>query len=245
MTNDKEKLLIKVIHFLAERFKENIVLEGGMLLRMFNSPRSTQDVDYYLISDLSKKKLAAEIKKEFDLFADAKIIDMKLNSRGIFIDMEDSRGDAGKIIVEINVVPSLNMPSEPISTVSLSNQYSLSGRVVASIALPEAFSHKISACIERRSMRDLYDISILETLCEFDIATLQKRFESLSINREKPKKMPFATAANILEKRAKEVNERSLRDELYPLIPTEQQPGLQYVIKAAVMRVVQRLRVSI
>lgn len=242
MTSKKEELLIKLIHFLSGKIKEKILLEGGMLLRMFNSPRSTQDIDYFLISDESKKVLVVEFEKILSQFNDAKISTINLNSRGIFIEMEGLDKDAGKIIIEFIVVPSVNMPSEHVSTFALSSQYSLTGRVVATIALPEAFSHKIAACIERRSVRDLYDISIFSNLCDFDINTLLNRFEGLSINRKKPQKMSPSKAADVLESRVRELNEEALRDELYPLIPPEQQAGLLYLIKASVMRVVQRLR---
>jgi len=242
MKNEKEHLLIEIIHYLSEKLKENIVLEGGMLLRMFNSPRFTQDVDYYLVSSHSKKLLAEEIKKTFEAFKSARISAVNLNSRGIFIDMEGVKEGAGKVAVEINVVQELNLPTEHVSTVSLSNQYSLTGRIVTTIALPEAFSHKISACLERQSMRDLYDISIFDSLCSFDPKTLLKRFEKLSIRGQKPQKISLIKAADILDGRVRELNEDMLRDELYPLIPQEQQAGLAYVIKAAVMRVVQRLR---
>lgn len=241
MANNKEMLLVQIIHFLSEKFKERILLEGGMLLRMFNSPRSTQDVDYFLVSEISKKILAVEIKKVLAQFSDAKISRIDLNSRGIFVEMTGLNKSAGKVMVEFIIVPSLNMPSEHVSTLALSNQYSLTGRVVATIALPEAFSHKIAACIERKSMRDLYDISIFDGLCAFDMTTLLNRFEKLNINRGKPKKMSLSEAAKILEARVKKLTEDSLRDELYPLIPPDQQKGLLYTIKASVMRVVQKL----
>lgn len=240
--NKKEELLIKIIHFLSEKFKERIVLEGGMLLRLFNSPRSTQDVDYYLLSDKSKKLLVKDIEKVLSQFAEATISKVTVNSRGIVVDMDGVEEGVGTVMIEINVVSSLHMPSDHVSTVALSNQYSLSGRIVTTIALPEAFAHKISACIERRSMRDLYDISIFDVLCDFDRNTLNNRFQSLSINRKKPQVITFEMAADWLEKRANGLSEESLRDELYPLIPSEQQAGLAYVIKAAVMRVVQKLR---
>lgn len=212
-----------------------------MLLRLLNSPRSTQDVDYFLLSEKSKKLLVKDIEKALGQFEGATISKVTVNSRGIFVDMKGVEEGVGTVMVEINVVSSLFMPSDHVSTVALSHQYSLTGRIVATIALPEAFAHKISACIERRSMRDLYDISIFDVLCDFDRNTLQKRFQSLSINRKKPQTITFGMAADWLEKRAKALNADLLRDELYPLIPLEQHAGLEYVIKAAVMRVVQKL----
>lgn len=242
MKSEKEKLLIKIIHFLAEKFKEKIVLEGGMLLRMFNSPRSTQDVDYYLISTKSKKLLADEIKQIFKQFGDAKITAVNLNSRGIFLDMEGVDENSGRVMVEINVASSLNLPVESVSTAALSNQYMLTGRVVAVIALPEAFSHKIAACIERKNMRDLYDLSIFDVLCAFDQNTLLNRLKNISIGRQKPRKVSLGEAAEILENRAEEINEDSLRSELYPIMPVEQRVGLDKIMTASVMRVVQKLR---
>lgn len=241
-THPREKLLLQVIHFLSEKFKETLVLEGGMLLRLFNSPRSTQDVDYYWISEKSKKVLTREIRTAFDTFQAGRVTDIRLNSRGIFLDMESAEQETGKIMIELNVVPSLNLPSEFVSTASVSNRYALTGRIVATIALPEAFAHKIAAALERETARDIHDIAVFESLCEFDQKTLEERLRTLSIQRNKPAHLTFPEAAGILENRARNLTEESLKEELYSLIPESQRPGLLYTIKAAVMRIVQKLR---
>lgn len=243
-THPREKLLLQVIHFLSEKFKETLVLEGGMLLRLLNSPRSTQDVDYYWISEKSKKTLATEIRTAFDRFQAGRVTDIRLNSRGIFLDMESTEQETDKIMIELNVVPSLNLPSEFVSTAPVSNRYALTGRIVATIALPEAFAHKIAASLERDTARDIHDIAVFEALCEFDKKTLKKRLGAISIKRAKPDKLTFSEAATLLENRARNLTEESLNEELYPLIPKSQRPGLLYTIKAAVMRIVQKLRAT-
>lgn len=241
MKSEKEKLLVELIHFLSDKFKDRIVLEGGMLLRLLNSPRSTQDIDCFLISKESKKVLAGEIKSALLNFRGAKVTAVSVNSRGIFIDLEGTDPAAGKIMLEISVVESTSLPSKGMTTVSLSNQYALSGRVVSTVALPEAFANKIAACIERKNMRDLYDIGILEPLCTFDLPTLKKRLANVSMLRQKTKKMTPKEAALVLKKRAESLKEKDLKDELYPLIPPEQQPGLLQIIKAAIFRVIGQL----
>lgn len=239
--NDREELLLKVIHLMSERFKDRIVLEGGMLLRLLNSPRMTQDVDYLLVSESSKKELVGEIKNVLLKLKDVTVKDAKLNSRGIFIGLEGKGRPDIKAFLEINVVPFLLKPPASMSTGTLAGKYSMTGRVVASMDLSEAFSHKIAAALQRDSIRDLYDITIFEPLCDIDMAILRKRLESLSIKRQKAKKVSLAEAAEMLRKRAYDVTPEKVEKELGAWLPLPSLRGMDLVIRAAVSRVVQKL----
>ena len=119
---DREALLLEIMHLMAEKFKDRIVLEGGMLLRLLNSHRSTRDIDYVLISKESKKTLSGKVKKVLETLEDIKIEDIKLNSRGIFIDLKGSEPPHANLFLEITVLPSLNIAPEHISTGALSNK---------------------------------------------------------------------------------------------------------------------------
>ncbi len=239
--NDREQLLLEIMHLMAEKFKDRIVLEGGMLLRLQGSHRSTQDIDYVLLSYESKKVLSGEIRRVLEGLEYLEIEDVQLNSRGIFITANHRDTPALRAVLEISVVPVLHMPPEHRSTVSLSNKYALGGRVISTMALPEAFANKIAAALERDTIRDLYDISQLEGLCPFDEGTLSDRLAHLSIGRGKPKRMNVQDAAAIIERKARALTDDAIKKELAPLLPPDQSEGILMIIKASLIRVAKRM----
>jgi predicted nucleotidyltransferase component of viral defense system len=238
---DREELLLKVMHLMSEHFKDRIVLEGGMLLRLLNSPRATQDVDYLLVSESSKKELAGEIKNVLLKLGEISVKDIKLNSRGVFIDLEGRDEPSIKAFLEINVVTSLLKPPSSMSTVALAGRYSMTGRIVAAMELSEAFAHKICAAIERESMRDLYDLTILEPLCEFDAEVLRKRLSNLSIKRQKARNITIAEAADMLKTRVQSITQEKVERELGAWLLEEAMQGMYLIIRATLNRIAQKL----
>ena len=236
----REEFLVRVMHHLGTRLKEHLVLKGGMLLRLYNSPRSTQDIDYILLSEESKKILVGQIREALKEIPYLVIRKEELNSRGIWIDVEESSSKT-RALIEVSVQPSTELPPEPLSTASLSTQYSIPAVIISTMALPEAFSHKIAACVEREATRDLYDMSLLEPQTHFDKNTLIKRFSSLAIKKSKPRKIDFQEAAGILRQRLTDLTEERLRQDVYPLIPKTHREGLFKIIQASVLRVIQKI----
>lgn len=243
--NLREKLLVKIIHRLSEKFKDRLVLKGGMLLRLLNSNRSTQDVDYVFLSKVSKKILVVELREALAEIEEITLLDTRLNSRGIFFDLISKEEPDQKLQVEISVKPTLHLPPEPLATTVLANQYALMGRVISTMALPEAFAHKIAATLEREVMRDLYDLSILEPLCHFDHETLQERLQSLTIRRQKPRKVDWQEASVLLQSRSDDLSAERVKKELFPLLPPHQQQGILPIIKASVERVISRMAAQV
>lgn len=237
----REELLLKVIHLMAEKFKDRIVLEGGMLLRLLGCPRSTQDVDCILLSDESKKILAERITRALAALEGVRVEEVSLNSRGIFIRLSSGGPEDITAMLEVSVAAAINLPTDHLSTVALANTYSQRGRIVTTMALPEAFANKIASALERDTLRDLYDLFIFEPLCAFDKATLARRLRALSIGRKKPKATSFPEAAAMLKERADRITARAVREELAPLLPPRQAEGIETIIKAAVVRITEKL----
>ena len=240
MNNNIESLLANVMIALADEFKDQIVLKGGMQLRLLNSPRSTQDIDYILCSRESKKLLIIKVRKALESITGIKIVSEKMNSRGIFLEILESKLQT-KALIEISVLPSTFLNPEPISTAALTNELKMSPRIITAMAIPEAFSHKIAATIERNVMRDLYDLSLYEPLGNFDETTLKTRLSKTSIARAKPVTLNFLDGAKILSKKNQALTEESLQIELYPLLPKSHQAGLLRPIQASVARIVQKM----
>lgn len=236
-----EKLLVEILNHLAERLKDRLVLKGGMLLRLLDSPRYTQDLDFVFLSKESRKILVKEITLALEDIPSLQVTRQDLNSRGIFLDVLN-RESRTRATLEMSVIPSLHLPPEPVSTAKISGLYSLSGRVVRVMALPEAFSNKIAACLERAVGRDLYDLSLFEPMTAFDGETLGDRLSRLEIDRAKPKKVTLTEAAALLQKRLDDFSEKRLGAEVFPLVPPEHHSGLMLVIRASVSRVIQKMQ---
>jgi predicted nucleotidyltransferase component of viral defense system len=226
---------------MSEHFKDRIILEGGMLLRLLNSPRATQDVDYLLVSESSKKILASEIKNILLKLEDIVVKDVKLNSRGIFIGLEGKNQPDINAFLEINVVSALLKPPASMSTVALARRYSMTGRVIASMDMSEAFSHKIAAALQRDSIRDLYDMTIFEPLCTIDMAVLRKRLSNLSIKRQKAKNISLSAAAEMLKARADGITQDKVKKELGAWLPMESLQGMDLIIKSTILRMAQKI----
>lgn len=236
-----EELLARILNHMAERMRTQLILKGGILLRLLNSPRATKDIDFVLVSRESKKILSRKIVDELEKMDRLEVTRVNLNSRGIFLSVRDT-ATGTEALIEINVVLRTTLPPQPLSTAPLANRYALSGRVVSTMALPEAFANKIAAAIERDAARDLYDLSLLEPMGPFDGQTLRERLARMEIDRSKPKPIRFEQAAGLLSARLGRLDEKRLKVEIGPLIPPENRTGLLTVIRASVLRIIQKMQ---
>jgi len=239
--NKTEELLARIMGRLAERFKNQLILKGGMLLRLLNSPRSTQDIEYCWIRTKKRTLLANEIKQELEELEGIRVKDIRSNSRGVFLTVVEDASDAVAKI-EVSVISSTHRPPTAVSTSSVTNRYFLKAQVIAAMDLSEAMSHKIAAALERDLVRDLYDLAQLEPMTTFDPGTLNDRLEKLEVGRSKPRSVSLEQAAEFLSKRVKGLDEKTVRAELGSVLPPEQLPGLHLVIRASVLRIIQRMR---
>lgn len=234
---NREEFLLKIIHLVAKTYKNQVVLKGGMLLRLMNSPRQTQDVDFVMTRKLSRKAVADELAER--LKKDGVTVDrVRLNSRGAFIDV---RGLGTRAQIEISVVKELNCPSEQMTTAALARNFQIPPQVITVMSRPESYSHKIAAALERRNLRDLYDISLFEADTAFDEKTLKKRLSELSILRAKPVSIAFRDAAKRLKKRIEDVTQKDFERELKGWLPDAHLNNLYALVRASVARLVQRL----
>lgn len=239
--NIHERVYLEIIHLLAKKFKDHLILKGGMLLRLLNSARYTKDIDYVFVTRESRKVLIKQIEEVILQSGLAIIETYHLNSRGIFIQLHEKADPKHKFRLEISVAKSLHLPAQPFSTVSLAQQFSIAPSIISVMSLPESFSNKIAATLERNVVRDLYDISLYEPLTPFDKDTLKDRLNKLVIRRSKPIKISFQEAAERLKEKRDALDEERLERELYPLIPEQQHVGILIIIKASVSRVIQKL----
>ncbi len=234
-----EKLLAKILGAISERFKNKLVLKGGILLRLLNSPRSTQDLDYCWVRTEKRALLARELSAVLEELPDVRIRDVQANSRGVFLTIQQAEVIAK---IEVTIVSGFHRPPKPISTAPLTGKFGLRARVIAAMDPSEALAHKIAACLERDLARDMFDLTQLEPITELDRATLEDRISRLEIGRAKPRKLTLAAAAELLESRAVRMTFKRVSDELQGVIPDAHLPGLDLLIRATVSRIAERIR---
>ncbi|GBU25534.1 hypothetical protein R83H12_02184 [Fibrobacteria bacterium R8-3-H12] len=223
-----EELLAWVMNFFATEFGNNAIIRGGMALRLLNSPRYTNDIDYVFVPFLSKKELKPLIEKKLST---VKGLDfsIKLNSKVMDINISYKEQSCQ---IEINVeseCESIAMSSSPLASL-----YGMPAKIVRIANLPIAFAHKIAAWNERELLRDLFDIyqykSILRV--EPNLEVLQKRLAKIRVYKNaKPAKNLNALKEKLLLA-ANELDEQKIK-ELKPLLPEAELAGLHLRMAAA------------
>lgn len=234
---ERDKLLLRLMHLIAEKFKDAAVLKGGMYLRLLHSPRWTQDVDYVFVTRESRKIIAAELKEMLER-ENISIRNMQLNSRGIVTRIES---DGVTVTLEISVTEKLNRQPDRLTTEVLAVQYEMGPRVITVMSAEEAYANKIAACLERKVIRDLYDITILQPQTAVNAELLKIRFDRLQINRAKPIALNFKEAAGLLRKRAESLTQEDLERELSGVVLDSFMTGGLLIIKNSLNRLCQEL----
>jgi predicted nucleotidyltransferase component of viral defense system len=238
VNSKQEALLLRLMHLIAEKFKAQAVLKGGMCLRLLNSPRSTQDIDYVFVGFDSRKDIMKGLEEIVQKEKDITITSSQLNSRGVFVDIASNSITAQ---LEISVAPAPTLPPEQMTTSSLAQRYQMAAQIITVMSLKEAFANKIAAALERTVLRDLYDITIYQPLTTFDVGVLRKRLSKLVVNRQRPKNISFKDAAAILRKKTKDLTDDDLKKELTGLVPNEFFTGGSMIIKSSITKLCDQL----
>lgn len=235
----REIILLDILSTVNTLFKDHAVLKGGLVLRLLNSPRFTQDIDYVFTTRESRKSILPRI---CDALAQKEIqtTESKMNSRGLFLHVKNKEGVLAQ--VEISIEKRRSIPTQVISTAALARELQRPTELVTVMALETAFSNKIAAALERDAMRDFYDLSLYEPMTNLDVATLKQRLKTLTIKRSKPKKYTFAQAADLLEDKINKLTPKEIEQGLKSILAPKDRKGIGLVVKASILRVCRSLR---
>ena len=148
----REGLLLWVLHRFAEEFGEHAVLKGGLVLRLFDSERLTNDIDFVFVPYTSKRDVLAEIRPVLAELADA-IVEVTAHSTMVraSVTLDDATID-----VEVSIATACR--STAIASAALANANGQPSQVVRIMEPSVALAHKLAAWNERRLVRDLYDV---------------------------------------------------------------------------------------
>ncbi len=234
-------LHIFLLHTIHDRFKDNAILKGGMVLRLLGSKRKTLDLDYTFIPFSSKKEVLKKIKKLFSEIEEL-TYSITTNSKAIRVNIEVNKLRAQ---VEINVAKELK--NDFISTANLKEVNNpIPPRVIRIMGLDVALSHKIAAWNERRLNRDLYDIYYLLDIQNMnpDMNVLKARLQKIESRRpelKKIKKMNLNQLLNSLKEAIDSLAQSDLEHELKGLLDEIELPGLSYKIKDTLNRFIKNV----
>jgi predicted nucleotidyltransferase component of viral defense system len=233
-----EGLMLFIINLLGESFPQSAILKGGMTLRLLDSPRYTNDLDYTFIPYKSKKEILESILKVLDSI-DSLTYTYSLNSKCLRIKVEYN-----SLLTQIEVSVAKECPSISLSTASMAATTGQLSRVIRVMDYSVSMSHKLAAWNERNLVRDLYDLHFyyvfLNTLPNLD--TLEKRLKNVaSTKRNKnPKVMSINELLQKLRSTLQELNAEDIH-ELADYLPAEDLPGLEMRLKANLLRLSDKI----
>jgi len=233
-----EGLLLWLIGYFSETFRNHAILKGGMVLRLLNCPRFTNDLDYLFIPYKSKKEIRPMLEKamgeigesSFDLTMDSKCVRIIFSYRSMRVQLEAT-------VTE-------QCESEALSNTHLGSRYHLNPLLINVQKRDIALSHKIAAWNERNLYRDLFDIYFFVSVLGVDphIPTLKLRLKRVFRGRaNKAVEMTlFDLCASLLAAKDR-VSLDSLTKELKGVLPANELVGLDLKIRVAIEQLTHRI----
>ena len=236
----RDGLFVWVMHRFAEVFEDHAVIKGGMALRLVDSPRLTTDIDYVFVPFASKKDIAARIREVLGEI-DGADVQLDLHSKMLRAEL---RVDAASIQIEANVARACE--SVAMATGGFARSVGQPSRIVRIQSPAHALTHKLAAWNERRLWRDLYDAYFLAVRAgaKPDLAVLDQRLakiESRLPALRRRRRMTRAEFAEEVRLAVAGLTDDDLERELAGVLPPEELAGLALRIRAALVRLVERL----
>ncbi len=234
-----EHLLVWFMGHFSRIFKGSAILKGGMVLRLMECPRSTNDLDILFVPFKSKKEVFPAFKKAITQIRD---IDCSFH-----MDSKCFRCIVRyrQLTVQVEGTVATSCESEAMSTAPLVRGTTLQPALVAVQKREIALAHKLATWNERQLMRDLYDIyffvSVLDVLPEKNV--LAQRLQNVFQGRvNKSTEMTMEAFCQKLDACRQNLSQDQLQAELRPIVNEMELPGLAPRIKTALHRVLRDLR---
>jgi predicted nucleotidyltransferase component of viral defense system len=221
-------------------FTDHAILEGGMAMRLIDSPRSTTDIDYMFVPYASKKDVREQIEFVLLEIEDAEL-EVTLHSKMLRAEI---RVDDASIQLEVDVA--MECSGIPMSTGGFARQLGQPARIVRIMSPDWALAHKLAAWNERRLLRDLYDCYFFvarlgempaEDVLESRLAHVVSSLPALARRRT----MTRVELAAELRAEIADLSQERLVAELGGVLPSEEMAGLAPRMKAAAARLAEWL----
>lgn len=235
-----EKVFLWLMHRFAEVFEDHAILEGGMALRLIDSPRSTTDIDYVFVPFTSKKDIRKKIESVLNEIEGADI-HVEMHSKMLRAEIH-----VDSIAIQLEAHVALECDTIPMATGGFARSLGQPSRIVRIMRLDCALAHKLAAWNERRLARDLYDCYFLASrLGEMpDLRVLDARLAKIDSKLPKLKTvrtMSRDELASELRAAADGISQEGLSKELTGILPHEELTGLAPRVSAALRKIVEWL----
>lgn len=237
-----EGLMVWIMNRFSEVFADQAVLKGGMVLRLLNCPRHTNDLDYVFLAYKSKKDVVPLIRDVLTELEGAEI-SHSLHSTSLRF-LVSYRGFRTQI--EANVMP--DCKTQALSTSALARSNNQLPRIIRIMSYDWALAHKLAAWNERGLMRDLYDAYFFHAVLDEmpDLGVLQQRlskinYASVNKTRRGPKSMTLEEFLNKLRQAVEDLDAQMVMDELRDLLGPDELVGLDKKIKIGLKDLIGRL----
>ncbi len=232
-----ESLLVRLLHHLGERLPARSVVKGGLVLRLLDCPRRTNDLDIVLLPFASKREAAPMLREALETFP-CDSLEISTHSTAI-----RARIRSNGVVAQVEASVAETCPSTPMSTSSLASAHHELPRIVQVMRFDVALAHKLGAWMERDLLRDLYDIFYWHGVQKVmpDSDTLRYRLEHLRPRKGFPRIRTVEQLAERLDERVSSLTDDALRAELGPVLPEHEIVGLAARIRGVVRSLAMRL----
>ncbi|MBI2082754.1 MAG: nucleotidyl transferase AbiEii/AbiGii toxin family protein [Deltaproteobacteria bacterium] len=241
-----EGLRLWIINHLSEKLGKHAILKGGMVLRLLNCPRYTNDLDYVFVPFRSKKEIGPLIDKAMADLKGARI-EKRLHSTNVRYDVVFTNA-SGTFRTHLEANVSDSCESEPISTADLAISNKQSPHIVRVMRFDIALANKLAAWNERELMRDLYDAYFLYRHLGKTphLPTLRSRLQKINYarrvkNSSLPKSMTLPEFLARLEQNVRGLTDDSLHEELRDTLDQDQIAGLAHKMKVGLIQMIEGL----
>lgn len=236
-----EGLMLWIIHRLNELYPEKAILKGGMVLKLLNCPRYTNDLDYVFVPFRSKKEILPLITKVLNELEGAQwSYNMHSTSLRIKVAYQGYQTQ-----IEANV--DKECKSEVLSTDTLATGNNQAPHIIRVMSYTVMMAHKMAAWNERRLIRDLYDIYFIFNYLNVlpDIKTLNERLSKIVYQdkrlKKEIKKMSTVDYLKKLQTHVSTLEQKDINAELNNSLSKEERAGLHMNIRAGINRLITKM----
>jgi predicted nucleotidyltransferase component of viral defense system len=238
-----EALRIWLINHLARKLAGQAILKGGMVLRLLNCPRYTNDVDYVMIPFRSKNEIIPLLQRAFHDIPQIKLSYKLHSTNARFLIKLNNQHGLFQTQLEANVAKDCDQ--ESISTGDIAMEFHLQPQIVSVMRFDTALAHKLAAWNERDLLRDLYDAYFIhKNLNVFpNRKVLERRLQKINYAKRVkgealPKKMSLDAFWEKLRQKIKSLTQKEIDNELRDYFEPTQLLGLDKKIKVVVYQMI-------
>lgn len=236
-----EGLMLWIIHRLSRLYPEKAILKGGMVLKLLNCPRDTNDLDYVFVPFRSKKEILPLITKALEELEGA-TWSCNMHSTALRIKVAYQ---GYQTQIEANVEKACK--SEALSTGALASDNNQAPHIIRVMSYDVMMAHKMAAWNERRLVRDLYDIYFIFTHLNIlpDIETLKERLAKIIYQDRRLKKeatkMSVAEYLKKLQTEVASLEQKDIDAELGDSLSEELRAGLHMTLRTSINTLVAKM----